>query len=108
MKLDRLNTHFVTEYSEEDMDLRFHFIVLLVCISKVLSQGVDMTFQIGATGPDVVQAVVDKIKDNCIYSNDRLFLRRLAYVESHDGLDKDTFRGGYYGGIWQVKCGVFF
>lgn len=85
------------------MDLRVFFIILFARFNGISSQSVDMTIQNQATGPDVVQAVVDKIKDSCIYSNDRLFLRRLAYVESQDGLDKDTFRSGYYGGIWQVN-----
>ena len=29
-------------------------------------------------------------------------MRRLAYVESRDGLDTDTYREDYHGGIWQV------
>ena len=36
------------------------------------------------------------------FSEDKLFLRRLAYVESSDGSNPDTFRSGYHGGIWQV------
>lgn len=45
---------------------------------------------------------------SCIFSEDRLFLRRLAYVESRDGTDAKTYRAGYNGGIWQVNDIVFF
>lgn len=40
---------------------------------------------------------------SCLFNNDRLFLRRLAYVESRDGTDPKTYRQGYDGGIWQVS-----
>ena len=35
-------------------------------------------------------------------SNFNGFLRRVAYVETKFGMDEDTFRDGYHGGIWQV------
>ncbi|XP_061188684.1 uncharacterized protein LOC133196851 [Saccostrea echinata] len=60
-----------------------------------------------AVGPEIVQAVVDIIRENCIYPNDRVFLRRLAYVQSQDGLDIRTFRPDFFGGIWQVKESEF-
>ena len=31
------------------------------------------------------------------------FLKRIALVESDFGNDQDTFRLGFYGGIWQVN-----
>nr|KAG5700433.1 hypothetical protein BaRGS_010346 [Batillaria attramentaria] len=61
-----------------------------------------MTLTPGTSGAAVVDAVVDKIHSRCIFNNDRLFLRRLAYVESYDGTDPKTYRQGYDGGIWQV------
>lgn len=78
--------------------------LLLLCIALLNAcySAVDRTREDRATGADIVQAVVDVIRSNCIYPNDRLFLRRLAYVESQDGLDINTFRPNFYGGIWQV------
>lgn len=56
---------------------------------------------------DVVNAVVKKIQDTCIFPNDYQFLGRVAWVESKFGraFGKnesawETFRG--HGGIWQV------
>lgn len=67
----------------------------------------DQTIQPGASGAAVVEAVSDRIVTSCIFNDDKLFTRRLAFVESHDGNDLDTFRPGYYGGIWQVDEGMF-
>ncbi|GFO49026.1 collagen alpha-1(xiv) chain [Plakobranchus ocellatus] len=36
------------------------------------------------------------------FGDDAGFLRNLAYVESRDGEDSQTFRQGYTGGIWQI------
>ena len=35
--------------------------------------------------------------------DDQGLLLRIACVESNYGNDTDTFRDGYYGGIWQVN-----
>ncbi|KAK7105719.1 hypothetical protein V1264_017063 [Littorina saxatilis] len=74
----------------------------LVTFAGSQGQSVDMTLTPGTMGADVVDAVLDKIHSHCLFNNDRLFLRRLAYVESHDGTDPKTYRQGYDGGIWQV------
>ena len=42
-------------------------------------------YQDGANGPDVVEAVVKKLNDSCIFPPDHGFLRRIAYVETRDG-----------------------
>ena len=42
-----------------------------------------------------------------MFGDDRQFLRRIAFVESTDGTDSDTFRQGYHGGIWQVDEDIF-
>lgn len=82
------------------------YVTLLVVTSVTLTmswgQSVDMTLTPGTSGAAVVDAVIDKIHSRCIFNNDRLFLRRLAYVESTDGTDPKTYRQGYDGGIWQV------
>ena len=67
---------------------------------------VDQTVEEKAVGADVVQAAVDLVQGSCIFSDDKLLLRRLAYVATTDGEDAHTFqRNGedYYGGIWQVS-----
>ena len=80
------------------------FLLVLCLVSlNVCYSAVDRTREDRAKGADIVQAVIDRIRENCIYPNDRLFLRRLAYVESRDGANLDTFRPNYYGGIWQVR-----
>jgi hypothetical protein len=75
--------------------------LLLVSVSLVAGQ--DLTQTANVNGPDVVEAVVNLIRESCIFADDKRFLRRLAYVESHDGTDPKTFRSGYYGGIWQAS-----
>ena len=65
-------------------------------------QVVDQTRIPGAKGSAVVEAVINFLHETCVFPNDRLYLRRLAFVESRDGLDANAYRDGYYGGIWQV------
>ena len=42
-------------------------------------------YQDGANGSDVVEAVVKKLNDSCIFPPDHGFMRRIAYVETKDG-----------------------
>lgn len=79
-------------------------LLALVCATVHLggTEDHDETLQPKASGSRVVEAVVDRIKSACIFSEDKLFIRRLAYVESHDGNDPRTYREGNNGGIWQV------
>ena len=73
-------------------------IVLLVLVLLGGVQGsVDLTLTERATGKAVVDAVVDIITQSCVFDNDRLMLRRIAYAETRDGTDSSTG-----GGIWQV------
>lgn len=79
--------------------LCFPFLVL--CLFQLAAaQGVDRTLEPESSGTDVVRAVVNKIEN--VYGNDNQFLRRVAYVESKDGNDRNTYRENYHGGIWQV------
>ncbi|PVD27457.1 hypothetical protein C0Q70_12617 [Pomacea canaliculata] len=77
-------------------------VAILGVAEAQISVGTDATRVAGSTGSDVVDAVVDLIRSNCIFSEDRLLLRRIAYIESRDGTDPKTYRTGYDGGIWQV------
>lgn len=63
----------------------------------------DDTLRPGANGRDVVDAVTARLEASCVFPDDKLFFRRLANVESADGADPNTYRDGYYGGIWQVR-----
>jgi len=62
----------------------------------------DDTLKAKVHGPAVVETICTRLEASCVFPDDKLFLRRLAFVESNDGMKKDTFRDGYYGGIWQV------
>ena len=44
--------------------------------------------QNNATGPDVVNAVINAIECSEVFEDDNGFLRRLAYVETRDGVNK--------------------
>ncbi|XP_070177038.1 uncharacterized protein [Littorina saxatilis] len=93
------------------MTLSATFVVIMAAcmttLSQGKSQGQDSTLQEGARGSDVVDAVVEKIRSNCILSEDRLFVRRAAYVASRDGADSATYRPNFHGGIWQVTEAMF-
>ena len=62
----------------------------------------DATLQPEAKGHNVVETVVNRIEYNCMFDDDRMFLRRLAYVETSDGMLHDTYPDDYHGGIWKV------
>lgn len=78
-------------------------LILSLVLMIAASKAVDRTRTEGATGSDVVQTVVDIIGQKCIFKNERLFVRRMAYVESDDGRDKSAFQPGFFGGIWRVS-----
>ena len=80
--------------------LAFCLSILLLKESVALKDG---TLEENASGSVLVDATLNILRSKYIFPNDKLFMRRLAYVESHDGLDKDTFRQKYDGGIWQVR-----
>jgi len=64
-----------------------------------LPSGVDKTLERGAVGSAVVEATIDKIRAACIFGDDKLFLRRLAYLTTKDGHEKTIAQNG---GIWAV------
>lgn len=70
-------------------------------------QGIDQTRTPEADGIDVVFASISLIRDSRIFPDDNRFLRRLAYVETRDGVAISTFRPGYFGGIWQVDEAIY-
>ena len=92
-----------------------HSILFAVVVSLVLSATslkradaqVDLTMAVNASGTNVVLATISIIDGSNVFTDNNRFLRRVAYAESRDGLDPDTFRDGYNGGIWQVDEEVF-
>ncbi|KAK3599236.1 hypothetical protein CHS0354_012845 [Potamilus streckersoni] len=81
-------------------------VVILGCLCDTIF-GIDLTLTSQAYGNEVVEAVINLIRENCIFAEDKRYLRRLAYFESHDGTDPKTYRSGYHGGIWQVDENKF-
>jgi len=76
-------------------------VLLLVALAGCVVDGaVDLTVTENAAGSAVVNAVVDNVTQSCVFANDRLMLRRIAYAETKDG----TAAGVNFtrGGIWQV------
>ena len=86
--------------------MKYIIATLLFClelgITPITSQTIDLTRTPGTSGPEVVEAVLDILRKSCIFPDDHSFLRRVAYVDSDDGTRGNTYRAGYYGGIWQV------
>ncbi|XP_025113984.1 uncharacterized protein LOC112576009 [Pomacea canaliculata] len=84
---------------------RLHLGVAIVVTwaALTMAQVEDLTKQEGGKGPAVVEAVVRLIRQSCVFPNDHLLLRRFAFVETDDGLDPNTYRAGFNGGIWAVS-----
>jgi len=69
---------------------------------------VDRTIEPEVRGSEAVETVVGRIERAAIFENDYGYLRRIAWVETRDGLNyAATFRVGYHGGLWQVDEVVF-
>ena len=75
-----------------ELNFRLLFLAAFLCVSKA----VDTTLHDGATGSDVVLAVIAKLDASRIaFRDDHRLLRRLAFVETADGADSgsSTTRG---------------
>ena len=70
-------------------------------------QGQDLTTQAGTNGSAVVAACISRLQQSAIFTSDNEMLRRIAYVETNNGNDGDTYRSNYHGGIWAVDEGIF-
>ena len=95
-------------WSDQLVSCKSSMIVLfVVALVGGVQAAVDLTVTEKATGSAVVNAVVDIISQSCVFDNDRLMLRRIAYAETRDGTASYTFTNG--GGIWQVgETGIFY
>lgn len=61
----------------------------------------------GGKGTAAVLLSVAHIQQAAIFPDDNEMLRRIAYVETRDGLDSNTYIEGNYGGIWAVSETAF-
>ncbi|KAG2386157.1 hypothetical protein C9374_002603 [Naegleria lovaniensis] len=59
----------------------------------------------GEAAVDAALKVLDSM--GWLNSNTHLFFKRVALCESNYGQDPNTYRSGYYGGIWQVDSITF-
>ena len=75
-------------------------LILIPLLQVAVQQSVDQTLEREAFGAEVVRGVINKLQP--VFGDDHQFLRRVAFAESKDGSDSDTYRPDYYGGIWQV------
>lgn len=82
-------------------------ILTLFLFDSLHAQQEDLTRVPEAAGTNVVLATISIIQQTSIFPDDNRLLRRIAHVESGDGLDGDTYREGYNGGIWQVDEEIF-
>ncbi|XP_076436779.1 uncharacterized protein LOC143276211 [Babylonia areolata] len=82
-------------------------LLLVVVCGSTIAQIQDATRQAGAAGPQVVEAVISLIRESCVFPDDRLLLRRFAFMVTNDGQNVDTYRPGFDGGIWAVLLTTF-
>ena len=80
-------------------------LVLAVTLAIIsTTTAVDLTREPGTNGRDVVQACIALITQPGIFTQDQQLLRRIAYVETRDETDPDTYAGNNDGGgIWQLS-----
>ena len=85
------------------MKPHFSFLVsgLLLFLCSVQCS-VDFTLIAGTNGSVIVEASIAKISQSSIFpDNDQQMLRRIAFVETRDGNDSDTYSSN--GGIWGIS-----
>ena len=71
---------------------------------QLITAAVDTTIEENTSGKDVVIASINKIQTAQIFDKDEGMLRRIAYTETKDGTDADTYStDGYHGGIWRLS-----
>ena len=92
----------VSSYIIENSKMSAVLLLFLFLPAVLQAQTQDKTLEAGAKGADVVEATLERIASSCAFSDDKLFARRVAAVESADGLSSQTYRTGYHGGIWQA------
>jgi hypothetical protein len=82
-------------------------VTMCMCAAHGMISAVDRTIDPGEAGSDVVVATIEQLKELDVFPDNNRLLRRIAYVETRDGVDIATYRPGYDGGIWQVDELIF-
>ena len=86
----------------------FLFLFVAIVFSRVGAVEVnEAVLEEGANGTAVVLLSIAHIQQAAIFPDDNEMLRRIAYVETRDGSDPDTYSEGNYGGIWAVREAAF-
>ena len=85
--------------------MKLHFSLLVTGLLLLLCSvqcSVDFTLVAGTNGSAIVEASIAKISQSSIFpDNDQQMLRRIAFAETHDGNDSDTYSSN--GGIWGIS-----
>ncbi|XP_052788594.1 uncharacterized protein LOC128223355 [Mya arenaria] len=76
-------------------------------ISTCVCSFSDLTRENDASGAVVVDSVISKLRRSCLFDDHLLYLRRKAYVDTHDGTNPYTFVMGFQGGIWKIDVSDF-
>lgn len=84
------------------MSMYFWALFLFLTVIEVHGTCDDPTLTPRASGSSVVNMVIEMIRNSNIFPDDHGYLNRIAWAESRDGTHPNTYREGYYGGIWQV------
>ena len=89
-----------------------NYALFLVCL--LLSQASaaqldvdDSVLESGRYGTDVVLLVIGYVQQAKIFAHNSKLLRRIAYVETQDGTNREAFNEGMNGGIWAVREDAF-
>jgi len=98
--------HF--EHSYSMACLKFLLLFTTIAFSRADAVEVDeAVLEEGSNGTAVVLLSVAHIQQAAIFPDDNEMLRRIAYVETRDGADPDTYSEGNNGGIWAVSENAF-
>ena len=89
--------------------MRQGFLLLFAAIvsSRAAVELKESVLEDGANGTAVVLLSIAHIQQAAIFPDDNKMLRRIAYVETRDGSDSNTYSEGNYGGIWRVNEAAF-
>ena len=81
-----------------ELQKQLSMLVLFLLTISYKAEAVDRTLVEGATGSDVVQAVIAKLDASQIaFGDDHRLLRRLSFVETADGANSSSSSGGLWG-----------
>ena len=89
---------------------RLGLVLLVAAIVSFRVEAVEVNEAVleeGANGTAVVLLSIAHIQQAAIFPDDNEMLRRIAYVETRDGADPDTYSEGNNGGIWAVSENAF-